>query len=41
MHQPQVIPHHQSLYFPYQVYPAFMPSPGVVKRLPVVIVYRR
>lgn len=40
MHQPQVIPH-QSLYFPYQVYPAFMPSPGVVKRLPVVIVYRR
>lgn len=37
MHQPQVIPH-QSLYFPYQVYPAFMPSPGVVKRLPVVIV---
>ena len=37
MHQPQVVPH-QSLYFPYQVYPAFMPSPGVVKRSPVVIV---
>ena len=37
MHQPQVVPH-QSLYFPYQVYPAFVPSPGIVNRSPVVIV---
>ena len=37
MHQPQVVPH-QSLYFPYQVYPAFVPSPGIATRSPVVIV---
>jgi 3-(3-hydroxy-phenyl)propionate hydroxylase len=37
MHQPQVVPH-RSLYFPYQVYPAFVASPGVVNRSPVVIV---
>ena len=37
MHQPQVVPH-RSLYFPYQVYPAFVPSPGILNRSPVVIV---
>ena len=37
MHQPQVVPH-QSLYFPYQVYPAFVQSPGIATRSPVLIV---
>lgn len=37
MHQPQTVPH-QSLYFPYQVYPAFVPSPGIINRSPVAIV---
>lgn len=37
MHQPQTVPH-QSLYFPYQVYPAFLPSLSIVNRSPVAIV---
>lgn len=37
MHQPQTVPH-QSLYFPYQVYPAFVPSPDIINRSPVAIV---
>lgn len=37
MHQPPVVPH-QSLYFPYQVYPAFVPYPGVDNQSPVAIV---
>jgi 3-(3-hydroxy-phenyl)propionate hydroxylase len=37
MHQPQIVPH-RSLYFPYQVFPAFVPTPGIVNRSPVAIV---
>nr|WP_319527502.1 FAD-dependent monooxygenase [Pseudomonas laurentiana] len=37
MHQALAVPH-RSLYFPYQVYPAYLPSSAALTRSPVVIV---